>query len=161
MKLFRYHGKHERKKAPRLPLSAYLSYLLVATFLFTGVSFSKFATTASGSDRARVAGFRVTVSGQQASAEDIELSVGDESSSGTYTFTVNNGSEVTVRYQLILENLPAGVVAVVSDGNALSTFRTLAPQNQEELTLTFTAAVDATAVDDQTVTVRVYAEQVD
>lgn len=71
MRLFSYHEKHEKKKAARLPLSAYLSYLLVATLMFTGVSFSKFATTASGSDSARVAYVVVAASGEEKSQKNV------------------------------------------------------------------------------------------
>lgn len=45
----------EKKNKMRLPLSVYLTYLLAATLLFTGISFSKFAATASGESSARVA----------------------------------------------------------------------------------------------------------
>ncbi len=43
------------KKRARLPLSAYLLYLLVATFIFTGVSFSKYATSTTSGDKTRIA----------------------------------------------------------------------------------------------------------
>ena len=49
------HGKCENKNRMRLPLCAYLTYLLVATLMFSSVSFSKFATTSSSEDSARVA----------------------------------------------------------------------------------------------------------
>lgn len=38
----------------RLPLRAYLTYILVATFLVTGVTYSKYVTRATGGDAARV-----------------------------------------------------------------------------------------------------------
>ena len=45
----------KKTKKLQLPLQAYLSYILLATLLFTGVSMSKFATSVSGQDSARVA----------------------------------------------------------------------------------------------------------
>ncbi len=53
-------GKHAPKRAKlRLPLSAYLSYLLLASFLLTGVSFAAYISTASGGDSATVAAFEL------------------------------------------------------------------------------------------------------
>lgn len=48
------NGKHRAKRV-KLPLRAYLLYLLVASFLMTGVTFSKYIAASSGGDSARVA----------------------------------------------------------------------------------------------------------
>lgn len=54
-------GRKNRTDLPRqtaetrLPLSVYLAYLLVATVVMTGVTFSGYITTVSGSDEVRVA----------------------------------------------------------------------------------------------------------
>lgn len=42
------------KNKIKLPVRAYLLYLLLATFLITGVTFSKYVTKSSGGDKARV-----------------------------------------------------------------------------------------------------------
>lgn len=47
----------ERTKRNRLPIHVYLVYLLVATLVFTGVTFSKYVTSSTGGDSARVAVF--------------------------------------------------------------------------------------------------------
>ena len=47
-------GKHMSKRV-KLPLRAYLLYLLVASFLMTGVTFSKYIAASTGGDSARVA----------------------------------------------------------------------------------------------------------
>lgn len=47
-------GKHMSKRV-KLPLRAYLLYLLVASFLMTGITFSKYITASTGGDSARVA----------------------------------------------------------------------------------------------------------
>lgn len=53
----RHKNKSENKKHTRLPIRAYLSYLLAATVVFTGVTFSKYVATSSAGDSARVAKF--------------------------------------------------------------------------------------------------------
>ena len=105
MKLTSSHGKYEKKKKMRLPLSAYLTYLLVATLLFTGVSFSKFATTSSGEDSARVAVMAMDTS--YVIAEELPIAPGE-----TVDFTVtltnkedNRICEVTQNYSMYVENL--------------------------------------------------------
>lgn len=45
------------KKKVKFPISAYLLYFFLATFLLTGVSFSKYISSSSGGDEARVAKF--------------------------------------------------------------------------------------------------------
>lgn len=51
--------EEQRKvKRVRLPLRAYLLYLLVVTFALTGVTFSRYVTSSGGGDAARVAAIR-------------------------------------------------------------------------------------------------------
>lgn len=103
------HEKYEKKNKMRLPLSAYLTYLLVATFLFTGVSFSKFATTSSGEDSARVAIMAMDTS--YVIAEELPIAPGE-----TVVFTVtltnkedNQICEVTQKYSMYVENLTSNM----------------------------------------------------
>lgn len=105
MKNISRQGKYEKKNQMRLPLSAYLIYLLVATLLFTGVSFSKFATTTSGEDSARVA----------VMAMDTTYSLGEylygtpgETKNFTITLTNKEGTkicEVAQKYTMSVESL--------------------------------------------------------
>lgn len=44
----------EKKQKRKLPVQAYLLYLLLAVFLVTGVTFSRYLTTTNGGDSARV-----------------------------------------------------------------------------------------------------------
>jgi len=104
----------------RLPLSAYLCYLLVATLLFTGVSFSKFASAAGGSDTARVAKFSVDA----AAYEDNTLTMNCKSiinaGADSYIFTVTSDSEVTVSYDVMItlnKALPEGVDMTLVKGD--------------------------------------------
>ena len=50
--------EQKKKKRVRLPLRAYLLYLLVVTFALTGVTFSRYVTSSYGGDTARVAYIR-------------------------------------------------------------------------------------------------------
>lgn len=98
-------GKYEKKNKMRLPLSAYLTYLLVATLLFTGVSFSKFATTSSGEDSARVAVMAMDTS--YVIAEELPIAPGE---TVEFTVTLTNKEEdriceVTQNYFMTVENL--------------------------------------------------------
>lgn len=55
MKKFRF-SKSEKNRI-KLPIRIYALYLLIATFLLTGVTFSKYVATSGGEDEARIATF--------------------------------------------------------------------------------------------------------
>lgn len=106
-----FNNKNSRKgsKILRLPLHTYLSYLLLATFVFTGVSFSKYSTAAVARDSGRVAAFSVGIQGEK---EDVSLVLNKEKTSATYSFTVTSNSEVRVYDRVTVklpQALPAGV----------------------------------------------------
>lgn len=50
--------EQKKKNRVRLPLRAYLLYLLVVTFALTGVTFSRYVVSSNGGDGARVASIR-------------------------------------------------------------------------------------------------------
>lgn len=50
--------EQKKKNRVRLPLRAYLLYLLVVTFALTGVTFSRYVASSDGGDGARVASIR-------------------------------------------------------------------------------------------------------
>ena len=50
--------EQKKKNRVRLPLRAYLLYLLVVTFALTGVTFSRYVVSSDGGDGARVASIR-------------------------------------------------------------------------------------------------------
>lgn len=52
-----FKNKSGKEKRIRLPIHVYLSYLLVITFIFTGVTFSRYVKSADSSDKARVTKF--------------------------------------------------------------------------------------------------------
>lgn len=114
-----YNPETAKKQKVRLPLSAYLSYLLIATLLLTGLSFSKFASSGSAGDDARVA---VVVVDGGSYGDETDLSIGGDSEAiATYSFYLTNyneydyvASEVSLDYTVFVtmpdgRNLPAGV----------------------------------------------------
>ena len=146
-------------------------YLLIATFLFTGVSFSKYATTASGSDEARVAAFdfEFTLTGAGSLAEVLAVDT-YPGMKATYTIQVTDASEVAVKYKVTAENLTGNTpltAAITLDGEAYdsATFFTTSEHGTRELELTLSwdgnnnAASYAGEVD--AVRITVIAEQID
>jgi len=116
MKLFR-RRENENGGRLRLPLSAWLSYLLIATLLFTGVSFSRFAATASVSDSVTVAGFGIS-GAEVTTADTITIDKPNNRLTADYQFQVKNVgsngkvSDVALSYTIKLvlpKALPTGV----------------------------------------------------
>lgn len=112
--------KSSPSKRGRLPLHVYLVYLLVCTFLLTGVSFSRYISTSTAGDSARAAKGLVTVSYDEGSTK-VELS--NDVIAKDFSFSVSNGdSEVAIRYDLVIEldeALPDGVTMKL-DGDVCS-----------------------------------------
>ncbi len=126
----RYKAKHLKpKKRPRVPMGTVLVYLLIAAALTTGVSFSRYTTTATGGDAARVAKWDVAVTVNDASIPP-ETAVGMTfNASGAegaqevqdYTFTVNSASEVALTYSIKVsfeEKLPGHVTLWMDNDEA-------------------------------------------
>lgn len=112
-------------------MSAYLSYLFIASLLFTAISFSKFAKTNSSEDGARVAYSIVNVSGRKNDDDNIVLdSVGEgaiDSQVGfdklQYEVTASNEkdgkvSEVDLEYSICIEvseGFPTNMLEITVD----------------------------------------------
>lgn len=187
MKIFGYNEKHEKKSKMCIPLSAYLSYLLIATLLITGVSFSKYATTGGTDDGARVA---VVVMDGGSDATSTDLSLGDGVLSASYAFYVTNNaservSEVPLSYTVFVTlpdgaTLPDGVTVTltyesgtadspVSSEGGVYTFAGGADfeanvSAQHDYTLTFTVTDESLLTEDSSFTgvqISVKAEQID
>lgn len=119
MKLWNSNGKYSRRKG--LPLVTYLVLLLMATFLFTGISFSKHVSTTSGDDAASVAKFDfefdLTDQGNQSAVLELNVQPGF---SKEYSIKVADASEVTTRYKVVAEKLTDNtplVATLTVDGN--------------------------------------------
>ena len=117
-----FQKNRKEKSRVRLPLYVYLSYLLLASFVFTGVSFSKYASTASAQSSARVAAFSVSAEGESTAL--LELDASDEmKNTDSYSFSVTSNSEVAVKDIVTValpQTLPDGVNMSMSvNGNLL------------------------------------------
>ena len=134
--------KSDKNTKFRLPISAYISYLMLASVLLTGVSFSKYVAKTTSINEARVAIFNIDT--QSTSATSFELEAGG---TANYSFKVKNLSEVAVDYKLIVENLPTGVSVTVSDGMAYDYLRGLSVGGEQNLTLEFKADNDVENID--------------
>ena len=170
-------GTHKRR---RLPAAVYLCYLLVAVLAFTGASVAGYKTESSGDDSARVARFEVTAA--PVNGQSTEVTLNSTTKSGNYRFTVTNGSETAVSYDVVVtvpdgKSLPNGVTVSLKNGDKpvsgqvgttgrvytfpnAGTFEaaSTAPQN---LTLTFTAGDGASSGSVRDISVDVVATQID
>lgn len=170
-------GTHKRR---RLPAAVYLCYLLVAVLAFTGASVAGYKTENSGDDSARVARFAVTAAPD--AGQRTEFTLNSTTKSDSYSFTVTNGSETAVSYDVVVtvpdgKSLPKGVTVSLKNGEtavkradgetgSVYTFpnagrfeaASTAPQN---LTLTFTAGAGASSGSVRGVSVDVVATQID
>jgi len=97
------------RKKRGIPLSVYLSYLLVATLLVTGVTFSGYITTATGGDEARVA--MVVLDSGMTYSDTLSFSGYPGISSKAIPIDVSNyeseekSSEVALDYSIQAENI--------------------------------------------------------
>jgi len=106
---------HSPSAAPRkrsMPLARYLLYILIITATISGVSLSRYATSETSSDTARVADFHVTVSHHpddeewnQNEFKDIEIfkDLNVSNPSKSYKFLLENTSEAAVRAKFVLD----------------------------------------------------------
>lgn len=115
----KYISEHDREKMKvRLPLSAWLSYLVVATLLFGSVSLAKYTTSTTDGGGARVAKFQVaaTVNEDSVLTNKITLSLVEKEDTESYSFLVNNNSEVVVRYTITVSNIPEHILLSLNNG---------------------------------------------
>lgn len=171
-------GTHKRR---RLPAAVYLCYLLVAVLAFTGASVAGYKTESTGEDSARVARFEVTAAPVE--GQNTEFNLNSTTNSGNYSFTVTNGSETAVSYDVVVtvpdgKSLPKGVTVSLKNGtndvsrktgetgNTVYTFpnagifKAASPDTQN-LTLTFTAGTGASSGSVSGISVEVVATQID
>lgn len=108
----------EKKQKFHLPLSAWLSYLVLITILFSSVSLAKYTASTTDSDAAKVAKFDVAVTPDSEAAQKnkITLNLVEREDTESYSFVVNNNSEVAVRYVIIVSNIPQHIYISLNDG---------------------------------------------
>ena len=142
------HGKKKTSTGPLLLRIALILLCMVAfsTSMLAGL-YARYTAKGRGDDTARVAKFDVNVEGI---SENVTVDASQGETSGTYTFTVKNDSEVAITYDLVItfeKALPAGVSVSlqgetgIPDGNTVtfSDVANLAPASADSTrTLTFT-----------------------
>lgn len=103
------HARHVKRTRAKLPMSAYLLYLLTLTFICTGISFSRFASTTTVEGSARIA---VMASGMQCADIAVEGCPGSTSQQARIELTnyeeadgETRVSDVTLECSLTAENL--------------------------------------------------------
>lgn len=108
--------KKEKKQKFHLPLSAWLSYLVIATLLLSSITLARYTTSTTDSNGARVAKFEVSANPDEndGQANKIMLST-TELNTETYAFSVRNTSEVVVNYKIIVTNVPGDIDVSIND----------------------------------------------
>jgi len=114
-----------QKNTTKPPIFVYVGYFLVATLLFTGVTFSGYITVTTAEDRSRVARFDIEESGVQEHYITEKIIPGE---TAKQELKVKSTSEVAVEYTIIVEklttNLPitfkVGSLTPETDGNTCS-----------------------------------------
>lgn len=143
-----YQGKYAKPSAANgtaaMRVAFVLLCLLIVSVYMMGGLLAKYSTTGTGSDEARVAKFEVEASGVK--TEDIYCTA-EKTSDGKYTISIENASEVAVRY-----TLSVSMSGDAADGVAASFDKdagTLAPNTSSaNHTLTF-SVVDWSKITDQ------------
>ncbi|MDO4618741.1 MAG: hypothetical protein Q4B31_04375 [Clostridia bacterium] len=103
----------KKKRKLYVPLSALVIYLAVASFLATGVNFSKYISTTNGSDSAKVAKFVVTAPDYD-TASDLAPGMYVDAHyyqvrSAMYKFSVQSNADTTMYYKVEVFDVPEGV----------------------------------------------------
>lgn len=161
--------KNKEKKF-HLPLTAWLSYLLVISLIFSGISLAKFTATSSEADSVRIATFRVSATENAQQHNQLVLNSA-EGTSDKYEFKVQNDSEVAVKYTVIIKNLPADVNITLNDSQTVTSSKesnivefdaiNLGADSTDTCTLKFTALDDAESGIYEGIAVDVQFEQID
>lgn len=117
--------KFSPKERLHLPLHVYLAYLLVCTFLLTGVSFSRYISKANADDSARVAKGVVTVTYDDATTAEMDRPTDDGVEKREFEFKVSNDtSEVAIRYDVVVtlnQPLGPGVTMTLDENTSIVT----------------------------------------
>lgn len=143
-------GTHKRR---RLPAAVYLCYLLVAVLAFTGASVAGYKTESTGEDSARVARFEVTAAPVEGQSTAFKLDATHLSDS--YSFTVTNGSETAVSYDVVVkvpggQTMPKGVTVSLKNGD--TAVRRADGETGRVYTFSNAGTFEATSTDPQNLT---------
>lgn len=158
-----------REKKFRLPLSAYISYLLIITLVLSAISLARYTVSSSDADVAKTAVFKVSATQDAGQPSSIVVDA-DQDTSGEYVFEVQNDSEMAVRYAVTVNNLPPDVridmgTQTVASSRGINSVEfdaiNLDIGKIDTCMLTFTALDDAALGTYDGITVDVQFEQID
>ena len=147
-------------------ISILMLFIFAVTILIPN-STSRYQKSKIGNWQTPVALWSVSTSSND---DNINLIAG---STTTYTFTVNNDSDVSVTYSIEISNLPAGVQAKLDDGSYIPVSNNkivISPAGelgfsgttQKTHTLTFNTPLSTNEVSDQPVDIEVtFAQKID
>ena len=142
----------------KTPLVFRIGVALLCAMLITshmmGDLYARYRANVTGNAQAIVAAFRISCTSSDANTTKT-LEIGSEETV-TYAFTVTNDSDVSIQYTIEIEGLPQGVTVSGNSG----TF-TLKHGTSQSHTLTFRATDAATEVNEQKVSIKINAVQVD
>lgn len=112
--------RHKKKRKFHLPLSAWLSYLVIATLILSSISLARYTAATEDNSSARVAGFGVSATANKAEGQTNKIVLNTTTlNSVTYALTVSNTSEVVVKYKIIIKNVPNGIDVSVNGSENL------------------------------------------
>lgn len=161
--------KNKEKKF-HLPLTAWLSYLLAISLIFSGISLAKFTASSSEADSVRIATFSVSATEKADQQKQLVLDSA-ESIYGEFKFEVQNDSEVAVKYTVIIKNMPADINVTLNDSQTVTSSKesnivefdaiNLGVGSTDTCTLKFTALDDAEPGIYEGIAVDVQFEQID
>lgn len=104
-----------KRESFELNFSRYQRFLVLAVLLTVAITFSKYITTVNESADTAVAKFNVSAADGYGSMAEITLDEAGETS-GTYSFTVTNNSEVDLKHSIIVKGVPSYVDVTMSKG---------------------------------------------
>ena len=95
-------AKRKNPSRVNIPMCAAGVLLCLTLFSahFTSGLYAKYTSTATGSDSARVAKFEVVTTGEE--GDNVVVFTSGEATDDVYKFTIQNNSEVAVKYSLTL-----------------------------------------------------------
>ena len=130
-----------------------LLFALVITCNMMGGLYARYLTRIEGNNTVKVAVFDVVCSSSDdGSSKELEIGSAD---TVTYTFTVQNNSDVSIQYTIEVAGLPSGVTV---SGNS-DTFSLGFGGESRSHTLTFSVSDSASEVTNQKISVSVNASQ--
>lgn len=130
-------------------------------------SLGRYCTGDSAGDHARIASFQILTYPLEQSPVQRVLAAGDVNGRASYEFSVENSSEVEIYYDILVENLPLGVNVFLDDQDVRMAEDNTMVFGQEPLKInenrphTLQFSPGEADISDQTVRIRIRAQQVD